>query len=186
MNTVFIATSLDGFIARSDGGLDWLDAANATVPAGEDCGYGAFMADIDALVMGRKTFEQVLTFGQWPYGQTPVVVLSSRPFDIPAGLKGTVSHSSETPDQLCARLDAEGLPRRYIDGGLTVQRFLAAGRIDEMTITLIPVLLGQGIPLFGPRIGDVPLTLVGTRAYDWGFVQLHYRINSRRASVQPD
>ena len=173
---VFIATSLDGFISRPDGSIDWLDEANALVPAGEDCGYGQFMAGIDVLVMGRNTFEQVLTFGEWPYGATPVIVLSRSLTSLPAHLPGTVSLSAEEPAQLVQRLSAAGLEHLYIDGGLTIQSFLAAGLIDEITITLIPILLGSGKPLFGPLSGDVHLELVSSRAYDFGFVQNRYRV----------
>ena len=105
--SVFIATSLDGFIARSDGGLDWLDAANATVPAGEDCGYAAFSESVDAMIMGRNTYEKVLSFGQWPYTK-PVIVLSRNKMTIPEELRSTVSHSSESPQELCDRLCVKG------------------------------------------------------------------------------
>lgn len=95
--SVFIATSLDGFIARADGGLDWLDDANATVPAGEDCGYGEFMQSVDALAMGRRTYEKVRTFGPWAYGETPVIVLSRNPIVFPDEVPDCVTHSSESP-----------------------------------------------------------------------------------------
>ena len=160
--SVFIATSLDGFIARPNGDLDWLDRANATVPEGEDCGYQAFMDTVDILVMGRHTYEK------------PVVVLSSNPIDIPPDIDAT--HSSESPQTLHARLSAEGAKRLYIDGGNTIQRFLAAGLITDLTITLIPILLGEGIPLFGPLPQDLSLTQRETLSYPFGFVQLKYEI----------
>ncbi len=175
-SSVFIATSLDGFIAREDGNLDWLDAANATVPAGEDCGYNAFMASIDVLVMGRGTYEKVLSFGQWSYANKSVIVLSSKTLEIPAELKNSVTHSSETPQELQARLSQEGAKRLYIDGGITIQRFLAAGLIDDMTITLIPTVLGNGIPLFGRAENDILLKHVETKTYEFGFVQLTYQV----------
>ena len=103
--SVYIATSLDGFIARKDGGLDWLNNANATVSEGEDCGYHGFMLSVDVLIMGRKTYEQVLCFSEWPYGKTRVVVLSRRPITFPADLPNTVTHSSETPRVLYDRLN---------------------------------------------------------------------------------
>lgn len=174
--SVFIAASLDGFIARPDGGIDWLDEANARVPKGEDCGFGAFMATVDALVMGRHTFDLARSFGEWPYGQTPVVVLSSRLRSLPAGLPATVSLSSEAPASLVERLSAAGTKHLYVDGGVTIQRFLADGLIDELTITTIPVLLGAGRPLFGPLADDVRLEHVSTRAYEFGFVQTRYRV----------
>jgi dihydrofolate reductase len=144
--SVFIATSLDGFIARLDGSIDWLNAANAVVPPGEDLGYKAFMATVDTLVMGRHTFEQVLTFGAWPYGETPVVVMSRRGAPSLTDVPVTVTFSQEMPADLVARLAAEGKGHLYIDGGLLVQSFLAEGLIDELTITVIPILLGKGKP----------------------------------------
>ena len=153
--SVFIATSLDGFIARKDGNLDWLDAANETVPAGEDCGYREFMQSVDALVMGRKTFEKVLSFGEWPYGNTAVTVLSRNPISFANSLPDAVKHSSEDPKTLCNRLANEGVKHIYVDGGITIQRFLSEGLVDEILITVIPVLLGEGIPLFGSLSQDI-------------------------------
>lgn len=121
--SVFIAISLDGFIARANGDLDWLDAANATVPQGEDCGYGDLMQAVDVLVMGRNTYEKVLTFGDWPYGETPVIVLSTKAVTFPSHILPTVSHSSEQPRDLCERLSGEGVGHVYVDGGNTIQRF---------------------------------------------------------------
>jgi dihydrofolate reductase len=174
--SVFIATSLDGFIARADGSIDWLETANACVPPGEDCGYGAFIASVDALVMGRQTFESVLAFDPWPYGGLPVVVQSRRSLDIPARLAPTVSASAEAPAELAERLGAAGARHLYIDGGETIRRFLAAGLIDEMTITTVPVLLGEGRPLFGGPAADRPLALIASRAWPFGFVQNRYRV----------
>ena len=176
ISSVFIATSLDGFIARVGGELDWLDAANATVPEGEDCGYHAFMNSIDVLIMGRKTYEQVLSFGKWSYGRKPVIVLCSRRIEIPDELSQTVSHSSESPRVLCERLSKEGAKRLYIDGGITIQRFLADGLIDVLTITVIPVILGRGIPLFKDVKKDIVLKLVATKSYEFGFIQLTYEV----------
>lgn len=176
--SVFIATSLDGYIAGKDGNLDWLDAANKTVPKGEDCGYNAFMASIDILVMGRNTFEQVLTFGQWPY-EKPVIVLSRNKIEMPH-LPKNVSWSSESPKDLHERLSAAGAKRLYIDGGITIQRFLAAGLIDDLTLTLIPVFLGSGIPLFANMEKGMTLKLVKMHSYDFGFVQLVYNVNKAK------
>lgn len=172
--SVFIATSLDGFISRNDGSIDWLNEANALVPSGEDCGYKAFFESIDTLVMGRNTFDLVRTFEAWPYGDKRLVVMSSRPVEIPEALPKAVSCSSEAPEALVRRLEAEGARHLYVDGGITIQRFLAAGLVDDLTITLIPVLLGEGRPLFGPLKKDLRLKLVDARRYDFGFVQLRY------------
>jgi dihydrofolate reductase len=183
MNTtcsVFIATSLDGFIARSDGEIDWLNEANRLVPSGEDCGFGEFMASVDALVMGRNTFEMALSFGSWPYGNTPVIVLSSRMTSLPTDVPDTVSLFSDSPAALVAELSAQGLHHLYIDGGRTIQSFLAAALIDDITITIIPILLGSGIPLFGPLSADIQLEHLSTHAYDFGFVQSRYRVVKKR------
>jgi dihydrofolate reductase len=174
--SVFIATSRDGFIARSDGSIDWLNQANATVPSGEDCGYATFIATVDTIVMGRNTFEQVLTFDQWPYDDRQVVVLSKTGLVIPNALREKVSVSSELPPVLVDRLTAAGAQHLYIDGGQTIQSFLRSGLIQDLTITVIPILLGEGKPLFGPLESDVLLQHISTHAYPFGFVQSKYRV----------
>jgi dihydrofolate reductase len=176
--SVYIGTSLDGFIARRDGSIDWLNEAQSLVPEGEDCGFKAFMESVDALIMGRKTFEQVLTFGPWYYGETPVIVLSHNPMTIPSHLPSTVSHSSESPQVLLDRLSDQGVKHVYVDGGSTIQGFLAESLIDEITITRIPIVLGEGIPLFGPMERDLNLTHVSTKTYEFGFVQTMYKIKN--------
>ena len=175
--SVFIATSLDGFIAREDGGIDWLNEANASAPEGEDCGFQLFMDSVDALVMGRKTYEQVLSFGQWPYGETPVVVLSRNPVSFPENVPDTTSHSSKSCQDLLRQLSDSGAKHVYVDGGTTIQGFLSHGLIDEITITAVPVLLGGGIPLFGTIKDDIQLSHVYTNAYKSGFVQTKYTVN---------
>jgi dihydrofolate reductase len=174
--SVFIATSLDGFISRIDGSIDWLIDANARLPAGEDCGYGRFMATVDALVMGRHTFERARSFGEWPYGVTPVVVLSSRMRSLPRTVPSSVSLSNEMPAALVSRLSGQGMRHLYMDGGVTIQCFMAAALIDELTITKIPVLIGGGRSLFGPLTSDVHLEHLSTHAFDFGFVQSKYCI----------
>lgn len=174
--SVYVATSLDGFIARSDGGLDWLNEANADVPDGEDLGFQAFIDSVDALIMGRKTFEQVLSFGAWPYGRTPVVVLSRNSLSFPPGVPDTVTHSSEPLRDLLKRLSDGGVEHVYVDGGTTIQGFLSEGLVDEITVTVIPVILGGGIPLFGSLEHDINLTHLRTTAFDFGFVQTTYSV----------
>lgn len=173
----FIATTLDGFIARTDGAIDWLDDAQHLIPDGEDCGYHAFMASIDAIVLGRHTFEQVLDFDPWPYGAMPVYVLSRAPVPIPAALATTVRSFQGTVEGLVALLGGQGFRQLYVDGGLTIQAFLRSGLLDEITITTVPILLGSGRPLFGPLPQDVALTLIRSRAYEFGFVQSTYRVD---------
>jgi len=175
-SSVFIATSLDGFISRLDGSIDWLDQANAVVPEGEDCGYHDFMSTVDALVMGRNTFEKVLSFGEWPYEKLPVIVLSHSQITVPDAIASTVTASQESPVELVSRLSAQGIRHIYVDGGKTIQSFLSAGLIDEITISVIPILLGAGRPLFGPLSQDVHLTLMQSKAYEFGIVQHRYQV----------
>jgi dihydrofolate reductase len=169
--SVFIATSLDGFIARSNGDLDWLPAGG-----GEEHGYDAFIATVDALVIGRNTFETVLTFDAWPYGPKPVFVLTNRPLPVPAPAGAVVESMSGPPSEIVSRLAARGIRHVYVDGGITIQQFLRAGLIQRLTITRIPVLLGSGIPLFGALPGDVRLQHVATRQYVSGMVQSEYTV----------
>ena len=174
----YIATSLDGFIAKTDGSLDWLDQANATVPEGEDCGYTQYMASVDVIVMGRKTFETVLSFGSWPYSK-PVYVLSRQWSGLPASAPATAQLWSGPPAALQTHLKKNGVRGAYIDGGQLIQSFISAQLLDEITITRIPVLLGSGIALFGPLpAGRTALCTqhLHTRSYDFGFVQSHYAL----------
>lgn len=172
--SVFIATSLDGFIARPDGNIDWLTKEKPS--AVEDYGYSNFIASIDALVMGRHSFEKVLSFDQWPY-KNKVIVLSTQSLDIPNRLQKQVNHLSGSPEEIVDQLAEEGYEHLYIDGGKTIQQFLRAGFIQEMTITQIPVLIGEGIPLFGPVEKDIKLNHVMTKSFDNGFVQSRYAVN---------
>ena len=169
----FIATSLDGFIAREDGGIDWLD----DLPEIEDHGFFDFLAGIDALVMGRKTFEQVLGFGEWPYGDRRLIVLSrSRTsMEVPPHVLSPVEFFGGTPAELIGRESDAGTKRLYVDGGRVIQSFLRDGLLDEITLTRLPVLLGQGIPLFGPLEADRWLDHVSTRSFPSGLVQSVYR-----------
>lgn len=174
--SVFIATSVDGFIAREGGDVEWLDDPAYKLPENEDCGYRSFIETIDTLVMGRHSFEKVLSFGTWPYENLPVVVLTSQDLQPPPHLKDKVRVANEEPQELIAKLEATGSRHLYIDGGVTIQRFLRAGLIDEITLTRIPVLLGSGIPLFGPSVPELRLSLLNSHAYENGFVQIKYRV----------
>ncbi|HKQ53377.1 MAG TPA: dihydrofolate reductase family protein [Pyrinomonadaceae bacterium] len=168
--SVFIGTSLDGFIARVNGELDFLPPGG-----GEPHGYNEFMATVDALVIGRKTFETVLSFDAWPYGEKPVFVLSTRALaTAPAG--AVVERLSGEPAAIVSQLEARGFLHIYVDGGLTIQRFLRAGLIQRLIITRVPVLIGAGIPLFGPLERDIVLTHLGTRRYASGLVQSEYAL----------
>ena len=175
--SAFLAVSVDGLIAREDGSVDWLNAINAAMPAGEDGGYGAFIATVDTIVMGRHTFDLVLTFDAWPYGAMPVHVMTRRGVDIPASVAATVTASDESPEALVARLGAAGRRRIYVDGGATVRSFLEADLIDDLTLTTIPVILGRGRPLFGAVLPEVALTLDTVRTLPLGLVQARYRVH---------
>lgn len=171
---VFIGASLDGFIAREDGDIGWLLSRNEP---GENYGYDEFMANIDAIVMGRGSFEAVRDSDPWFY-ERPVLVLSStlagQP--VPPRLAGRVRFFGGSPKEAMALLEAEGVRRAYVDGGLVVQSFLREGLIADMIVTYAPVLIGRGRPLFGPIPADLPLVHEGTRTYPVGMVQSRYRL----------
>ena len=168
--SVFVGTSLDGFIARADGRLDFLPPGG-----GEPHGFDEFLASVDALVMGRKTYDIVLGFGTWFYGEKPVFVLSSR--DIAAPPAGaTVERISGSPGEIATALAARGIGHVYVDGGATIQQFLRAGLIQRLIITRVPVLIGSGIPLFGELERDVVLRHVATRQFAGGLVQSEYEV----------
>ena len=169
--SVFIGTSVDGFIARTDGALDFLPPGG-----GEEHGYEAFMASVDALVIGRKTYETVLAFDTWPYGDKPVFVLSTRPL-APAPTGAVVERMTGPPAHVVSQLAARGIQHAYVDGGITIQGFLQAGLIQRLIITRVPVLIGTGIPLFGATPRDIALKHIATRQYASGLVQSEYEVN---------
>src|SRR5277367_5127817 len=154
--SVFIGTSLDGFIARADGAFNFLPA-----DGGEPHGYSEFMASVDAIVIGRNTFEVVLPMKPWPYGKKRVVVLSNRALDFSGVVGGNVEQMSGEPEKIAAKLEATGAYHLYVDGGITIQRFLRAGLIQRLIITRVPVLIGEGIPLFGTVPQDIKLRHIG-------------------------
>jgi dihydrofolate reductase len=175
---VFCGVSLDGFLARPDDALDFLHAGEP-----EPHGFKEFLASVDVVVIGRRTFEVVLKLGHLAlYGKKPVVVLSSRPLDFSSVKGGVVQQMSGKPHEIIKQLKSRGFKHAYIDGGLTIQRFLAAGLIDRLVITRVPVLIGAGIPLFGPLTGDISLRHVATRSYNGGLVQSEYEIGAEGSS----
>jgi dihydrofolate reductase len=169
--SVFIGASVDGFIARPNGSLDFLPPGG-----GEPHGYDEFMASVDVLVIGRKTFETVLTFAAWPYGDKRVVVLSSRPVDLSAARGGIVEQMGGPPADIVSKLAASGAHHLYVDGGVTIQRFLRAGLIHRIIITRVPVLIGDGIPLFSTLQRDIRLRHVATQYYPSGLVKTEYHV----------
>jgi len=169
--SVFVGISVDGFIARRNGSFDFLDEGG-----GEPHGYTEFFASVDALVIGRKTFEVVLAFPEWPYGDKLVIVLSSGKLDLSGVRGGRVEQMSGAPGEIVAKLEARGLKHVYLDGGITIQRFLREGCVDHLTITRVPVLIGDGIPLFGTVPRDIKLRHISTQAYASGMVKTEYEI----------
>lgn len=169
--SVFVGVSVDGFIARTDDRLDFL-----FVKPDVDNGYGAFLAKIDALVIGRGTFDFVCKLEEWPYGKKLVIVLSRTPkrIKIPKGAHCEAMRA--TPRQVVFRLAKRGVSHIYVDGGKTIQGFLRAGLVDRMTITRVPVLIGKGIPLFGSVPRDIRLRHEKTRTLRNGMVQTEYRV----------
>jgi dihydrofolate reductase len=167
--SVYIAASLDGFIARPDGSLDWLEAAASP---GEDYGYEAFVAGVDAFAMGRGTYDHIGHIDPLPFGSKPVYVFTHREpearedvtfWAVDAG--AAIEHWAEL-----------GYARVYVDGGVLIDAFLRAGLVDELTITIAPVLLGDGIPLFHAGLDEAALRLDGVDSYQSGMVQLRYTI----------
>lgn len=169
--SVYIATSLDGFIARKDGKIDWLTGGEG----GEDYGYADFISTINYVVMGRNTYEKVLTFGGWPYTKK-VIVLRSRELTLPSELAKRVEVLSLAPQELINELERRDAHHIYLDGGMTIQRFLRANLVDEMTITIIPILIGEGLPLFGALKMDMKVELLRSEAFKNGFVQNKYKV----------
>lgn len=172
-NIVYIATSLDGYIADKDGGLDWLHSTPN--PDNLDFGWAEFMSKMDALVMGRNTFEAVCGFDcEWPY-EKPVFVLSNSLKMVPEEYKDKAEVITGPLLQIVKSLNEKGYNNLYIDGGKTVQSFLKGSLIDEMIITQIPVLLGGGVPLFDKLSSPVEFEHVNTEVHLNALVQTHYR-----------
>ena len=168
--SVFIGTSVDGFIARPNGALEFLPA-----DGGEPHGYNEFFASIDAVVIGRKTFETVEAFPQWPYGEKQVIVLSTSQLDF-SKVRGKVEQLSGDPNDIFRNLESRGFRHIYVDGGITIQQFLRAGLIHRLTITRVPVLIGTGIPLFAALPKDIRLKHIATRSYASGLVKSEYEV----------
>lgn len=173
----FMAASLDGFIARTDGDIDWLMKYDT---GSEDHGYDAFIADKALILMGRGCYEKVLSFEAWPY-ELPVVVLSRQLAGtaVPERLRGKVSFLDLTPAAVMDAFAQQGIERIYLDGGRLIQSFIREGLLSDLVITRIPVLLGSGIALFGALPRDIDLELVSNRSFPSGFVQSTYRVLCR-------
>lgn len=172
--SVFVGVSLDGFLARKNGKYDFL-----FLKPNVDNGYNDFIATVDALVIGRGTFEVVRRFKEWPYGKKRVIVLSHAPGRLRTPPGTHCEFLSATPKQVVARLAKRGVKHIYVDGGRTIQGFLGAGLVQRMIITRVPVLIGEGIPLFGSVPRDIRLRHVRTRTLRNGMVQTEYLVVRR-------
>ena len=182
--SVFIATSVDGFIARPDGSVDWLHSAgNQNVEMGDqiDMGFNDFISSVDCMVMGRKCMEVIsnmnLTSEQWPYGNIRIIVLSNTLKEVPSNMANNVELYSGDLQVLMTQLESEGFKHSYIDGGTTIQGFLRLKLINEITITRAPLILGDGISLFGKTNKDIALSEAKATAYANGFVQVQYEVD---------
>jgi dihydrofolate reductase len=175
---VFIATSVDGYIARRDGTIDWLASVERE---GEDYGYKKFMSTVDTVVLGRNTYDFISREPSWPFQGKRVVVLTHRP----ASAKHGETFFAGKPEQLLEQLAKKGVQNVYVDGGNAVRGFLSAGLIAQMTISVVPVVLGAGIPLFGDGIAESALVLEESRAFSTGLIQLRYRLGAQGKDRRP-
>lgn len=177
--SVYIGISLDGYIARADGDIDWLMAADTSDTSGDskdDFGYKEFSDSVDCMIMGRNTFEKVLNFPEWPYAGKRLIVLSRTLKAVPARLEENVTLYAGPINELVKQLENEDCQRLYIDGGTTIQSFLNEGLITDLCITRVPVLLGEGLPLFGKIKQDIQLKHIATTTFENGFVQSTYDV----------
>lgn len=170
--SAFLALSLDGFIARKDGSIDWLSRVEL---AGEDYGFQRFFDTVDTVVLGRNTWEVARGFDPWPYQGKRCVVLSHRPLEAQHGEDSFAGPARQLAEQLAT----QGMRHAYVDGGQVVRQFLAAGLIGTLTLSIVPLMLGEGIPLFGGALPEQGLVLEESRSWPSGLVQLHYRVADR-------
>lgn len=173
---IMMAMGLDGFVARPDHQLDWLEKQSTE---DEDHGFVAFQDSVDVIVMGSGSYRTVPGFGAWPYAK-PVVVLSQtmNTDDIPDDLRGKVEVSDLALEDLMTNFEARGFHRVYVDGGAIIRSFLKAGLVEDMRITLVPILIGEGIRIFGETEGDADLELVSVSSFPSGLVDLDYRLKA--------
>ncbi|QFU76465.1 dihydrofolate reductase [Halioglobus maricola] len=183
--SAYIAMSVDGFIATADGSVDWLDTAanpeSGSRPAFEDGGFAHYLGSVDCMIMGRKCMEKIASFNlspqQWPYGDMPIFAISRTVTEVPENLPDTVRIYSGDISALLATLEQNGHKHAYVDGGGTITSFLQQGLIDEVCVTQVPVLLGDGLPLFGPLREKIALFDAETTAYSNDFVQWKYKVS---------
>ena len=165
----YVAMSLDGYIATRSGDVDWLPVPEAE---GEDFGFGDFFNSIDALILGRNTYEKVLELGEWHYAGKPCWVMTQQPL---TPSQPDVLVTDRSPQEVFAEIRDRGYQRVWlVGGGQLATAFRSAGLITHYAIALIPILLGDGIPLFAPAPVQTPLTLIDQRTFPGGILMLHY------------
>ena len=172
----FVALSLDGFLAREDGSLDWLAQASAALPPGADGGYGEFMAEVDAVVMGRRTFQMLMAWDEWPYGDLTVYVLSRTLTQLPPGAPDTTLLREGSPAMVAAQAHRAGQRRLAIEGGATIRAFWQAGLLKDLSIIMVPVILGTGLRLTDASLRDTWLRPIATQRLPAGMLQTRYAI----------
>ncbi|MBY3790177.1 dihydrofolate reductase [Photobacterium carnosum] len=182
--SVFIATSVDGFIAKKNGSVDWLQTAgNLNTDMGDqaDMGFNQYIASVDCIIMGRKCMEIISSMNlspeQWPYGNTRIIVLSSTLTQAPDNLKDKIEMYAGDISALVTKLNDEGYQHAYIDGGMTIQAFINQQLINDITITRAPILLGSGISLFGETHCDIALQQTQAIVYPNDFIQVKYCVH---------
>ena len=166
--------SLDGYIARQDGSIDWLSAVERE---GEDYGYKQFIDTVDTVVLGRNTYDAVLRFSAWPFNGKRCIVLTHRAAKPRAG----VQHFCGSLETLREQLAIGGASHVYVDGGTAIRNFISAGLLNHLTVSVVPVVLGGGIPLFAGGMAGSPLVLEESRAFSTGLIRLRYRVASAYA-----
>ncbi|MCC3859851.1 dihydrofolate reductase family protein [Pseudemcibacter aquimaris] len=174
-NFVYLGCSLDGFIARKDGAVDFLDAVDPA-PDDEDYGWEDYIGGIDGLIMGRNSYDMVLGYGQWIYGDRKVMVLTTRDIEIPDFVEGEIIPFEGKPEEAVQCMNEMGCQNLYIDGGKVVQDFINDGQVDELIITMVPIIIGEGIPLFANINVEKRLDLKNVTKYDNGLLTVHYNL----------
>lgn len=182
--SVYIATSADGYIATSDGDVDWLHTAGnfeAGMSENPDMGFDEFIASVDCMIMGRKCMDAIAGFNltpeQWPYGDTKIYVLSNTMKEPPENLRNKVEMYSGDILKLISQLKSSGYKHAYIDGGTTITNFINLQLLNEMTITKAPIILGKGIPLFSELNKSIKLTNIEATVFPNGFIQERFILN---------
>ena len=187
--SMFIAPSVDGFIAKEDGGVDWLETVGDSVSKIDEKSelmkyfndsFKNYMKSIDCMIMGRKLMEVLSSFNlspeQWPYGDIRIIAISDTLNKVPKNLSKYVEMYSGSIPTLISKLEKQGYKKAYIDGGITITSFFNLGLINEITLTLAPILLGRGIPLFGNFSKQIKLTDAKATAFPNNFIELKYKV----------